>query len=390
MVLYLTLFFFVLAHYFLIKKSDFTLLLLVIVLAPPLKLSGDLYFSNHHLFVPYIIFEFLFKSKLSFNRISGIYLGIFGLLLFSSLKQVSLIKYNSIIGSFSYIVILTYLLSFHRQKFEQCLTRFFKIAVILNGLVVAWQYISPEASYNFIQEYYFTESNNTSFGTGIEWYGFLIRYTGLFFSPLLLAGFSVYSAYFFILQRKWVFFIISVVLGFFTVSKSFYACVIVLMISFIGQKLGRQKTIIFSIPLLIACFLLIGVFQSYLVSKGFSDFYEVIGRAYSSRYNLSSSDLLNYYTLKYSFESPIIGHGFSILPKVFIGDSALVDLFYQGGIIGIVTYFVLLFRTNIDYLYIVLLIILGLGINYLFSTAYIPLFLISKYILNQQIVNTNA
>lgn len=372
--------FVIVAHYFLLKKQNFSVFLLVIILAPPLKLTQDFSFSSHYLFLPYLFYALFIAKNNKHDKIKLLYIILFLLMLISSFAFIDYVNYITLIGALSYILIFVYLTQNSELNFEKSIYVFFVSALMINGISVLLQFLFPVLSYTFLETYYFTTTNNTAIGQHIEWYGKFVRYTGLFFSPLLLSGFSMYTTFYFLLRKKWKFALFAAVLGLLTVSKMFYLSTIILFFFFLKQYFGIKKILFIVIPFCIITLIFIFPYvESYLMGNNYNSIKDIFIKGYDSRYNLSSqTELLNYYTILHFFKSPISGHGFAMLENVFLGDSTLIDLLYQGGLIGLLLYLLILTKLKINTYHLGLMIVFGLGINYVFSVAFLP-FLILKY-----------
>lgn len=242
---------------------------------------------------------------------------------------------------------------------------FFSIFVLLS-LIIATLSIGQTAQvkvFNELTNTFYTSLSRTSGLTLLRQFGFILRSTGVFETPVFNAVYFIISLSviisLLIFAKKFIntyflylAFLFASVAGISTLTASFalgFVAVILLLFFLLifGPLKFRKKSfkIIFFGLSLICCAIVL--FSILLLKNPFvrSELLYQINRIstlgmFQSRYNPDTGIFRE--TFSSISESPIIGWGF-YLGKGFVGDSVYVGLLYEGGIIGLGIFLWILF-----------------------------------------------
>ncbi|MBI1222784.1 MAG: hypothetical protein GC180_09300 [Bacteroidetes bacterium] len=261
--------------------------------------------------------------------------------------------------------------------------------VVLNCLAVLYQEFYPKESVELLKEYYFSDARSVNLSDSLDWYGTITRKTGVFFTPLYLSAFSLYTAFFFASLKKWRWFGAAAVLGIFTLSKAYYIGLILLLLYSYYRLVGKGTRAFLILPWvgLVAAIFIGPIFSSILENAGYSGFADLISKGYSSRYDASNHDLLNYETIRSIESNPWIGYGFQQPDGIFLGDTFWVDTLYRGGIIGLILSIFVLRKYISGIFNLSLVLIIASGLSFNFTTIMLPILLYGNYRLNHKSVD---
>jgi hypothetical protein len=378
------------------NKSIAAYVFAYVVIAPKIILFGSKYDSVYILAILLLVFTVLFRKDFSIpvQLLSYNVLLLFLNLLFS----VSCIIYNirnftSALPTFlSYVKIILIILCIYicdkhidDYNLEEQLLNVFKLTVSLNIVALIYQIVEPVSAISLFEQLYFTE-RATAYNRIIQSseYG---RYFGLFSSAPEFGGFALIALAVFmsddLLQglNKVLYIIAALILGYLSYSKTFLLGVPLLLAvwTFSRFLLGKLRGIhVF----LVFCFC--GAFAAILLNFDYIyAFLNSIGgqgayifsflanplNSLTSRYD-QNIGLIGYLPV-FLIEHWMIGVGPAPIGNEFIGDSSVLELLHNGGIIAfgtVLTHFLILFiraikRKKMQIIILAMVFATGIGIT---------------------------
>jgi hypothetical protein len=347
------------------QKLGLKFFLIAILIYPYLKFGQ--YVARIDLFLtPVIFLLFLVKSRsLSFkiNKVFLFLLTLFiwyvlvtasQLLLYENYTEVQLVSFYSLLM----LLLVTFIFSnidFSEKDMLELIIIFGILAIPISLFTIG-QFIGNKFITSITINSYISLSREVPAKILLGTYGRLIRAIGVFETPVYAASYFllVMINNFIILSdlfhrigralRLLLIFstILSIIGGILTLSSTFLAGIVVMILIFIILD-SRKKTKLISIGILLLFVALLNIFMKIspqLQSPLFGVLSYQINRIidfslFNTRYG--DSGLLNS-TIKAITERPVTGWGLVSQEGIFIGDSQYVTLLYNGGVIALVLF----------------------------------------------------
>lgn len=345
------LFIFISAFFILKKRNDlFLYYYFLFIFIAPVWIIGNQRISYHLLVFPLFFILFfnelikiikkIYKNNGIFNFCSLCFLFIILFIISSFIQKTtpSIITIYSIVRFLSYILILkTYI-----QKREINFKKLLFTLLVFNTIATCLQFLIKDSVYFFAE--FYMKSNVSSLYEMLE-KGYISRAHGLFassndFSAFILMAYTYFLGSFLknINKKNCLGLVMSFICGFLTLTKTIYLGVPLITISFILVNFKNKnvkkliKYLIYFCPIII-------IFVYILNENGYTILYylKYILHPFQSlytRFDSQTGSLSS--TIQLILKNPLIGYGSNNL--AFLGDSSIITMTYQSGIIFTIIY----------------------------------------------------
>lgn len=336
--------------FFDLKKGIYLYFLLSIV-APVISI-GDAFFSYDLIaFIPLVCIYLLGRTNfIGIHYVFSFWL-YFVIVLLSSVLTLSFdgndINFIGLFGIIRFVCLMT-ILADCRVIDRKAIKVVLFIVITICAIFSSIQLTVPQ-SVDFFHSMYWKPSAEPL--NKILEAGFFNRAIGCFYTPTILGAFSLFTFTVFFCEWKYanhtkmevVGVILSFICGMFSLSKMFFLgvpafiildLVIPKFLKLKGNKInGFVKIIIASLIFVLGYFLVKLLLELDLTVEYYANFILNPLDAFETRYDAQSGILTGTYNVM--LNNPILGVGAVLLDSsIFIGDSSIVTIFLEGGILG--------------------------------------------------------
>lgn len=339
-------------------EKALTFYLIFSIISPMINLKGIKISYEILMFIPILISAILNKRIKKDRNLITIYVYIL-LLLFSTM--LSLNKYNTTIlftnlfGIIRNFIIILLIINCKAINLNKILAP----VIYVNTLICTFQLIFPNSIQIFDKLY------SKNFSTYLEYnvnLGTFTRLTGTFYTPILLGLTSLiaFSYYYKCIiysykKKEAILCVLSLICGVFSMSKTFLlGFVFIILLELILSLLEKKKksAIIIRSIFIIAIIVVFIILVDFMKKKGFGiewylEYYKNPFQAFTTRYSNQNGALIR--VKEVILKNLLLGVGATNPFGEFVGDSSILLILHNVGIIGFIIYSMFLIKSIIYY-----------------------------------------